>query len=65
MPAKPTKCARTACKRRTVNPKARGWLWIEITPSPPKTGWYCPECAAGLQRVLAGQGVTPTIERLH
>jgi hypothetical protein len=65
MPAKQTKCARSVCQRRSADPKAAGWLWIEIEPGPPTTGWYCRACADELQRLLADQGVQPQTEPLH
>ena len=66
MRAKKTKCARrTVCNRRSADPKAEGWLWIEIEPGPPKTGWYCRPCAEELQRVLVASDVTPIVERPH
>jgi hypothetical protein len=64
MPAK-AKCSRTVCQRRSADPKAEGWLWMEIEPGPPKTGWYCRPCAEELQRVLAEHGLIPIIEPLN
>ena len=48
-----TKCARSVCERRSADPKADGWTWIEFDPPPPKTGWWCPDCAAGVRAILA------------
>jgi hypothetical protein len=59
-----TKCGRTVCKRRSTNPEADGWVWVEVMP-PLKTGWWCPQCTEGLHRTLAAHGVKPQIERLN
>jgi hypothetical protein len=62
---KAVKCARHICKRRSRDPKADGWIWIETEGSGPlKTGWRCPECVAEFERLMRRLGVQPVIEPL-
>ena len=64
--SRPGKCARTGCRRRSVRPRQDGWIYVEFPADLSlKTGWWCPECHAGLQRVLDQQGVDPSGERLR
>ena len=65
-PARGIKCGRSACQRRSADPKADGWIWHEVGSEVPlKTGWWCPECIKGLQRLYADLGVKPEIEPLN
>jgi hypothetical protein len=64
-----TKCSRRICKRRSADPKADDWAYIEFDQfdrlPTPKSGWWCRECARGLLQILEEQGVKPIIEPLH
>jgi hypothetical protein len=68
--AKAVKCGRRVCQRRSRDPKADGWIWLESTTPGMKTGWRCPECMAGLQRLmeqLVEEGLMPppVVEQLN
>jgi hypothetical protein len=58
------KCGRAGCSRTTRNPKAAGWGYMDNAPSefPHWVGWWCPQCLKGFQRLMAAQGIEPTIE---
>jgi hypothetical protein len=65
-PAPGIKCGRSACQRRSADPKADGWTWLEAGSAIGlKTGWWCPECVQALQRLFAEHGVPPETERLN
>jgi hypothetical protein len=66
------KCCRTSCARTTRSPKASGWIYVgDVGDEAPLAlahwvgGWLCPQCWKGFQKLMADQGVTPTVERLN
>ena len=61
------KCARAGCNRTTRTPKAAGWGYMDNAPSelPHWVGWWCPKCLKGFQRLMAAQGIEPTIGRVQ
>lgn len=51
--AEPMKCCRTACKRRSADPKGDGWIWMEFGADVGlKTGWWCPACSERVKHIL-------------
>ena len=61
------KCARAECRRTTRTPKAMGWGYMDNAPNelPHWVGWWCPQCLKGLHRLMAAQGIEPTIGRVQ
>jgi hypothetical protein len=61
------KCARAGCSRTTRTPKAAGWGYMDNAPNqlPHWVGWWCPQCLKGFQRLMAAQGIEPTIGRVQ
>jgi hypothetical protein len=63
--AKAVKCARLVCQRRSRDPKADGWIWLESDGPAPKTGWRCSECMAELEHLYRRLGAKLVVERVN
>jgi hypothetical protein len=50
-----TKCAHKVCKRASADPKAAGWVYLNMAPVelPHWIGWWCRACFDELRKLLA------------